>query len=181
MVKEDAENLDKALNHKSSLHIKVRQYQAGDAKTVEEIEKTSIKELTPISQLALYYEIIPECFLVSEVEQKIVGYIVANLHYTPDGVYEGHILALAVHPAYRMQGVGSHLLTHVSSILKAKGAARIRLEVKVSNTAAKEFYLQKGFEAVKLVRGYYQLRGYRADAIVFVKPLETLSAGLLRK
>lgn len=153
--------------------IVIRRYEAADAEMVQQIERMSIGELTPFSQLSRYYQIFPECFLVAEAEGKAVGYLVANMHLAHDRVPEGHILAVAVHPAYRRNGVGRQLLTQISSILKAGGASRIRLEVKTSNPGAKEFYLREGFEEVGLIRGYYRMRGYREDALVMVKHLPT--------
>ena len=156
--------------------IVVRMYDATDAKMVEGIEKLSIGELTPLAQLTQYYEIIPECFLVAQVEGKVVGYVVANMDFRT-GVREGHILAIAVHPEERRNGVGRHLLAHVSNILKGRGASRIHLEVKSYNLDAKEFYLREGFQEVGIIRGYYRMRGYREDAIIMVKDLTTASLG----
>lgn len=171
MTTEKSEHLTRAPNATLASTIVVRRYEATDAKMVEEIEKLSIRELTPLAQLVQYYEIIPECFLVAQVEGKVVGYVVANMHFTRTGVREGHILAIAVHPAERRNRVGTHLLVHVSSTLKAKGASRIRLEVKACNPGAKEFYLREGFQEVGIVRGYYRMRGYREDAVIMVKKL----------
>lgn len=156
-----------------SSDVVVRQYRATDIKTVEEIERLSLRELTPLSQLSKYYEIIPECFLIAEAEGRVVGYVVANMHFSPIRVWEGHILGIAVHPAYRRNGVGIHLLKEISGVLKARGASRIRLEVKAGNSGAKQFYLQEGFEEVAVVRGYYRMRGYSEDAVVMVKGLQT--------
>jgi ribosomal-protein-alanine N-acetyltransferase len=149
----------------------VRRYEAVDAKMVAEIEKFAVREITPLAQLARYYDIIPECFLVAEVGGKVIGYVVANMHFTSTGVREGHVLAIAVNPADRGNGVGRHLLAHLSNVLKAKAASRIRLEVKASNLGAKEFYLREGFQEIGILRGYYQMRGCREDAIVMFKEL----------
>jgi ribosomal-protein-alanine N-acetyltransferase len=151
----------------------VRQHRATDAKIVEEIERMSIKELTPLTHLSRSYEIIDDCFLVAEVEGKVVSYVVANMHFARDGVWEGHILGIAVHPAYRRNGIGRHLLAEVSRVLEARGASRMRLEVKVGNSDAKQFYVREGFKEAAVVRGYYRMRGYSEDAVVMVKELNT--------
>lgn len=150
--------------------VNVRQFKSSDAAEVQEIEKTSIKELTPLSQLVHYYEFIPECFLVAEIEKRIVGFIVANLYFNK-GKREGHVLSLAVTPSHRRSGVGRFLLEEVSKILREKRAARIRLEVKSSNQGARLFYLKQGFKESSILHGYYRMRGYSEDGILMTKDL----------
>lgn len=151
--------------------IRVRQFISSDMERIEEIEKSSSRYVTPSSLLSLYYEIIPECFLIAEVDGKVVGYIIANLRKSRDGKEEGHILAIAVDPAYRRRKIGVNLIKQIIDVFKDKGIERLSLEVKVNNMPARRFYLSLGFEEVCILKGYYRMRGYTEDAVLMVKNL----------
>ena len=50
-----------------------------------------------------------------------------------------------MHPDWRRQGVGARLLLRLVDIALELGAARMTLEVRVSNEAAQELYRRFGF------------------------------------
>jgi len=131
-----------------------------------------MRHLTPFSSLALHYEIVPEGFLVAEVDGKVVGYIIANLRKTQEGREEGHILAVAVDPAYRRRKVGTALMEQITGVFKDKGVDQLSLELKASNREARNFYLNLGFREVYVARHYYRMRGYTEDAAIMVKNLK---------
>ncbi len=83
--------------------------------------------------------------------RKLAGYLVARVI---EG--EGEILNLAVDPARRRRGLGSELLEAGLSLIKARGGEAIFLEVRVSNQAAINLYLAKGFRPIGQRRGYYR-------------------------
>lgn len=56
------------------------------------------------------------------------------------------ILSIAVHPAFRGQGVGGRLLRAGLRRLDAAGTAAVRLEVRPGNIAARKLYESAGFE-----------------------------------
>lgn len=93
----------------------------------------------------------PEGFLAAEIGDKVVGYTIGILRW--DSL--GHILAIAVDKNYRREGVGSALIINVLDHLKKKGADRVRLEVRLNNEPAQNFYDKIGFESRKTVPGYY--------------------------
>lgn len=68
---------------------------------------------------------------------------------------EIHVTNFAVHPAYRHQGIGRHLLGMLLEYCRQKGATRATLEVRPSNDAARRLYETFGFRQVGLRRGYY--------------------------
>lgn len=79
-----------------------------------------------------------------------VGY--AGLHAVAD---EGAVTNVAVHPAYRRQGVGRALVRALRSIGTQRGLARITLEVRPSNAAAVALYESEGFVCDGVRPGFY--------------------------
>ncbi|MBU7024280.1 MAG: ribosomal protein S18-alanine N-acetyltransferase, partial [Theionarchaea archaeon] len=81
----------------------------------------------------------------------ILGYIAGI-----DSWREGHIVSLAIHPAWRNKGVATQLVEEICRILKEKGKKRVKLEVRVSNKAGLNLYKKIGFEKQKIVQDYYE-------------------------
>lgn len=82
---------------------------------------------------------------------------------------ESHLLTLCVHPRYRRRGLGRRLLDHLLEQARQSGARSCFLEVRPSNTGARELYYQTGFVQVGERRHYYPvdpLRGEREDALI---------------
>jgi len=153
---------------KIPIKIKIRRYRPSDMPQVKEIENSSLKFVTPISLLSRFYEIIPEGFLVAELHGKNVGYVIGNMQNGS----EGHILAIAVDPKHRKQGIGTALIKAICKVLKKQGANKVRVELKLYNTDAKQFYSNLGFEESNIIKGYYRMRGYTEDALIMTKNLE---------
>ena len=147
--------------------IKIRKFTPNDMERLKEIEEASIKFLTPLSSLLYFYEIDPEGFLVAETDGKIIGYVIGNMQND----LEGHILAIAVDPNHKRQGVGTQLMRAIINRLKDNGAARVRVELKLYNTNAKKFYSNLGFKESHIAKGYYRMRGYTEDALIMIKNL----------
>lgn len=68
---------------------------------------------------------------------------------------EIHLNNVAVHPAWRRQGVGAALLAHVLEVAEAIGAPHATLEVRASNTPAIALYERAGFTRAGRRRDYY--------------------------
>lgn len=90
-------------------------------------------------------------WLVTEVDGEVVG--VAGV---ADLAGDAHVLAVGVDPAVRRLGVATAL---VNGLLRAAvdelGSARITLEVRRSNAAARALYARCGFGEVGVRPGYY--------------------------
>jgi ribosomal protein S18 acetylase RimI-like enzyme len=86
--------------------------------------------------------------LVAVGQDRVLGFIA--FRQTGDG--EAEILNLAVAPESRCQGVATRL---VEEVVAGRSGA-LFLEVRSSNTAARNFYQKLGFTQVGLRRGYYQ-------------------------
>lgn len=68
---------------------------------------------------------------------------------------DAHITTIATHPDYRGRHVGELLLASLVDIGYTVGAARVTLEVRVSNTIAQNLYRKYGFREVGMRRRYY--------------------------
>jgi ribosomal-protein-alanine N-acetyltransferase len=79
---------------------------------------------------------------------------------------EAHLLNLCVVPERQRQGFGKHLLDFLFADARANGAKYMFLEVRLSNTVAREMYLHAGFAVIGERRGYYPAHYGREDAIV---------------
>jgi ribosomal-protein-alanine N-acetyltransferase len=77
---------------------------------------------------------------------------------------EVHISTFAVHPEFRMHGIGEDLLKSALSVAHEKGAQIATLEVRESNDAAISLYEKLGFEVFGSRDGYY--RDNNEDAIL---------------
>lgn len=103
-------------------------------------------------------------YLVAKVDEKAVGYI---------GVWkimnEGHITNVAVHSAFRRQGIGERLISELLSLCEKNEMDCFTLEVRETNEPAKALYRKFGFYEIGRRKGYYQDNG--EDAIIMWKYL----------
>ena len=95
----------------------------------------------------------------------LIGYFVAM-----KGVDEVHLLNITVAIAYQRQGWAHVMLDALALWARGQGAQWLWLEVRVSNTRAKEVYARYGFNHVGLRRDYYPSSeagaSKREDAVV---------------
>ena len=91
-------------------------------------------------------------FLVAEDvdAESAVGYL--GMHHILD---EGFIANLAVHPAYRRQGIARSLLREAQEYAEAHDLARLTLEVRASNVPAIALYEGMGFTRDGIRPGFY--------------------------
>lgn len=115
-----------------------------------EIEKYSFT--TPWSSISFQNELYNPygIGLVALADDTVIAYIVADYRFE-----EGHILNVAVHPAYRRKGIARRLLDIVLGWLKEKECRFIYLEVRTSNLAARKLYESLGFREVGRRKFYY--------------------------
>ncbi|MBR0598057.1 ribosomal protein S18-alanine N-acetyltransferase [Clostridiales bacterium BAD-6] len=138
----------------------VRQAEAGDVKTIAELDKicfsapwseSSFEKEIKENQLAFY--------IVAEIDHCIVGY--AGLWRIID---EGHITNVAVHPDFRQKGIGEALVSVLLDHTQREGIRSHTLEVRASNFAAISLYTKLGFVNVGYRKNYYEDNG--EDAII---------------
>ncbi|MBA4394342.1 MAG: ribosomal-protein-alanine N-acetyltransferase [Desulfobacca sp.] len=77
---------------------------------------------------------------------------------------EIQMLNLAVHPAYRRQGLGRALMAFLFNLAREKMALKVFLEVRPSNQTALALYRSLGFEILYRRPRYYDAEG--EDALV---------------
>jgi len=107
-----------------------------------------------------FHRRLPETFLVLE-QEKVRGYII----FEPNG----HIISLAVDPAYRRGGIGTRLMnaceSHCASDI-------LVVEVRKGNKSAQSFYKRLGFCVTSRVPLYYGTE----DAYVMEKRMSSADA-----
>ena len=82
---------------------------------------------------------------------------------------EGHITNVAISPDYRNQALGEFLMRSVVLSCLGLGAARLTLEVRVSNLAAQRLYQKLGFIKAGIRPNYYS--DNQEDAIIMWKDI----------
>lgn len=98
---------------------------------------------------------------------RIDGYAV--LMWTPDEV---HLLNLSVAGDRQGRGQGRSMLEWLLANVARRGAARIMLEVRPSNTIARHLYESFGFRQIGVRKRYYPAAvGRREDALVLLRGL----------
>jgi ribosomal-protein-alanine N-acetyltransferase len=88
--------------------------------------------------------------MVAECGERVVGFMIYELHKT-----KLHILNFAVHPDWRRNGVGQHMVAKLVGKLSNHRRTRITLEVRETNLDAQLFFRAQDFKAVRVLRTYY--------------------------
>jgi ribosomal-protein-alanine N-acetyltransferase len=101
-----------------------------------------------------------------EREGAVIGYFLMSL-----AAGEAHVLNIAVAPEHQGHGHGRRMLRSLVHLARARGAQRIFLEVRPSNTGAIALYHQEGFNEIGRRPRYYPARDGREDAIVMAMEL----------
>ena len=101
--------------------------------------------------------------LVASIDGVIEGF--AIMKFRDD---EAHLFLLAVQPKARKSGIGTALLGWLEKSCRTAGMQQIRLELRASNSSAKQFYEKMGFRFVSQVAQYYDRR---EAAVIMVKSL----------
>jgi ribosomal-protein-alanine N-acetyltransferase len=147
-------------------HRHVRPVTAGDIEQILAIERVSFSDpWRERSFLSLIDD--PRVFFgaATETGSDVLGYVVA--WFVLD---EGEIANLAVAPAARRGGVGATLLDAAIAAARDRRIASVFLEVRESNSAARELYASRGFAEIGRRRHYY--RRPTEDALVLRLTLE---------
>ncbi len=144
---------------------KLRPLQLDDLDAVIEIDRLS--QPTPTKKGVYHYELVQNKlahYRVLVVEgndrpSELIGF--AGYWLMGDEI---HVSMIAVHPAWRGQGLGARLFADLLEQAKATQAALVTLEVREHNTAAQALYRKYKFEVVGRRKRYYKDTG--EDAIL---------------
>jgi ribosomal-protein-alanine N-acetyltransferase len=139
-----------------------------DSVTLEPMQKQDLAVVIEIDRLSFPSSWSPESYLrdlrnrnshyiVARLGDEIIGY--AGMWLVAD---EAHISTLAVRPERRRAGLGSRLLSDLIAAARARGAARITLEVREANLAARSLYAKFGFRTKGFIPRYYGDTGENA-------------------
>ena len=142
-----------------------------DLDSVLAIERASFP--TPWSRGAFVYELeqngVARCW-VGRVGGELVGYLCLW-----EVASELHITNLAVHPAWRRQGIARTLLGAILEDARHRRLALAVLEVRPTNVEAQRLYERFGFRVIGRRKGYYPDTG--EDALIMEADLSAAPAG----
>ena len=100
------------------------------------------------------------------------GGVIAGYTVVAIAAGEAHLLNLSIAGPWQHRGLGRELLAFVLKLARDFAAARILLEVRPSNAAARALYAAAGFAEIGVRRGYYPAGEAREDAIVLALDIE---------
>ena len=140
----------------------IREANKRDLERVIWINRTVLPENYPSFYFNIHLNNFPKAFLVAEIGDKIVGYIMCRVEQgellTKPGVIgrKGHIVSLAVLPEARRKGIGTTLINKaLDAMYREYRADEYYLEVRVSNTPAINLYKKLNFKIIRIIPGYY--------------------------
>ena len=142
--------------------IRPRKYE--DILRISKIEEECFpKEPWSFKMLASGFETETFYGVLAEDAGEVAGY--GGITVAADTADIGNI---AVTEQYRRSGVGTKVLKKLCAIAAEKGAEKVFLEVRVSNSAAMSLYLKNGFKGAYARTRYYS---DGEDCLVMVKEL----------
>lgn len=142
----------------------IRRWKYEDILRISEIEKECFpKEPWSFKMLASSFESESFTGLIAEDGGELAGY--GGVTVAADSA---DVANIAVTEPYRRSGAATLILNGLCGAAKEKGAAKMYLEVRVSNAAAMSLYLKNGF-----VGAYARTRYYPdgEDCLVMVREL----------
>ena len=115
--------------------------------------------------------IAPDGTIGENPDRQNLGEETAGFFLSRQAVDDEELLLFAIDPAWRRRGLGSALLEHFCHSAAMRGMARIFLEMRDGNPAAR-LYESHGFHQVGKRPGYYRgADGTRLDALTFQRSL----------
>jgi [ribosomal protein S18]-alanine N-acetyltransferase len=143
----------------------VRRAVQADIEAIVAIEKESFGDPWdyPVFLEALTY--FPTTYFVATVDGVVAGFLVGAFEDTGEAIY-GHICNLAVSSRYRRRGIARLLVSRAEQQFALELATGVQLEVRVSNTAAQQFYHRLRYRAMITIDRYY---ANGEDAILMMK------------
>ncbi|MEM1550628.1 MAG: ribosomal protein S18-alanine N-acetyltransferase [Candidatus Bathyarchaeia archaeon] len=137
----------------------LRRFRREDLEQVIYINRVCLPENYSAYFFIELYSNYPETFIVAEIGDKIVGYIMCRIETGFSRfnlTRRGHIISIAVLPSYRRMGIGEALLKEaLRAMAEYYSVKECYLEVRVSNLPAISLYKKLGFEVERIIKGYY--------------------------
>jgi len=153
--------------------LRIRQAMASDVSEMKRINELVLPENYPQAFYLQHLNEWPSLQLVAcgEGSEGIVGYCLAKM----EDAISGHIISIAVLPEHRNCGAATAIMREVTELMRrGYGAARVTLNVRVSNEAALHVYTSKlGYRKEAIYASYY---ANGEDALHLLLPLEPAQA-----
>ena len=135
------------------MNITIRRVMVSDTKPIYELCKTELGYDFPESQIeANIRRMMGEpnnLLLVAESGEEVVGFVHAHNHEPVYAPPMKSVVALAVKPTYREQGLGHQLVHAVEHWARESGAAGVRVNSNENMNSALSFYKSMGYEYIK--------------------------------
>jgi len=140
----------------------LRRCELGDIIPVMEINLRTLPEHYSDYFYESLLEELPEAFVVAEISNKIVGYIMCKMEHGFSNfkklgfVKKGHVVSIAVINEHRSKGFGSALVNESIEGVKIRQCSELYLEVRCSNNDAVRLYEKLGFSIIQRLKAYYR-------------------------
>ncbi|TVP39564.1 GNAT family N-acetyltransferase [Candidatus Nitrosocosmicus arcticus] len=105
---------------------------------------------------------IPEAFIIAEIENVVVGYIMCKLEFGFSNfrklgfVKKGHVVSIALLQEHRGKNIGEALMMEGINGISTRKGDEIYLEVRTSNGPAISLYQKLGFQIKSVLKSYYR-------------------------
>jgi len=137
----------------SSLKPHIRQAEKDDLGDLLNLENICFKEETFHTRQLKYLILKAKSIvIVAEYEGNVIGSMIILLR---KHILNARIYSLNVHPEYRRMGIARSLMDFAADIIKKIGYDNITLETGITNNAAQNLYVSKGFHVDKKLSNYY--------------------------
>ena len=139
----------------------IRPFKPSDLDQVMKINRECLPENYASLFFINLYKRFPATFIVAELDNKLVGYIMCRIEtgvpsFKLLGITKkGHIISIAVLPKYHRKGIGYALIQQATEAMVNYKAKECYLEVRESNKPAVFLYKKLGFEIARTIRNYY--------------------------
>ena len=137
---------------------------------IRTLKKEDIKKIVYLEETFLG-ETLGEEMLESELDSKVTKFYVATINEEVvwyigryELLNEAEVLNFVVDETYQRQGIGQMLFNKVEEDLP--NLEKMTLEVRESNTKAKNFYTKNGFKQISIRKNYYK---NNENALVLIK------------
>ena len=123
--------------------------------------------LHPWNQAQWLDSLLEHVCLGVESQGQLLGFVVVMP--LPD---DAELLLIAVQPEQQGQGLGKMLLRALLNELQGEQRERLLLEVRESNSRARNFYSAAGFQEMGRRKNYYPAQVGREDALLYALNLK---------
>lgn len=148
--------------------MRIKQIEEQDIPAICKIEQDNFTRPWGKGSLEGFVDNPAAVFLKAQINEELAGYCLFLLSFDTGDLYR-----IAVKPERKRQGVGARLLEEGLLQCGQKGADRILLEVRASNTPAIALYQKHFFQELGRRKGYYTQPA--EDAVIMCRSLPEIS------